>query len=336
MFKSFSIELQFFICFAFFIQWSCAKKENKKEDNSISKSYKKVKVKEKYLTFPIRSSGQISLKQEVLLSFKIGGNIKQVFVEKGDKVRKGQILATLDKSIIQEQYRQAEENYKRIKEDLERLEELLKKENIGTSQRIRELNTSLKIAQSRKSIANKNLQEANLIAPNSGIILEKFKNIGEIIAPSQPIFQMSNQNSGFIFKIGLSDNQVVKVDIGNRVEIKLSAFLNKKIEGEVTTIATIPNRITGLYEIEVKFNQANLELKSGFIGEALIYAKAKKKYQIIPPQALIEANKQEGKIYTFSKKTNKIIEKEVTIAYILDDAIAIQSGLEKVREVLIP
>ena len=323
-------------CFLVFVI-ACSSETSSEGDTNIANqlaSQKTVKVKRKNLSFPISSSGRLDLKQEVFLSFKIGGTIQGLKAQKGDRVYRGQLLASLNKAEIQEQFKQAQENHNRLKDDLARTEALYKQQ-IGTLQRLEELRTAFKIAESNLNIATTSLNDANLYAPNSGIILDKFIEIGELASPGSPIYKISGQGAGYIFKAFVPDEQVVRVSLGDSSNIYFSAYSRQAVPGRVTHIATTPDPQSGLYTIEVSFSDNSLKLKPGFIGNAQIYAKENKSYAFIPPEALIEADKYDGLVY-IRGKNGSLESQKIKIAYILNEEIAVSQGLEGIQEIIIP
>ena len=73
---------------------------------------------------PIRSSGRLSTKAEVRLSFKIGGLVDRVFVDEGQRVKRGALLARLNLAEIDAQVMQAKSGLEKSKRDRDRAEGL--------------------------------------------------------------------------------------------------------------------------------------------------------------------------------------------------------------------
>lgn len=315
--------------------FSCKPSESEEKPNTPSKKLNKVKVIRKSLNFPIRCNGRLELESEITLSFKFGGIIENMRVEKGDKVYRGQVLATLNQEELQARYRKSEDNYARLKDDLARNEKLYEEENIGTYQNIESLRTSFRIAESDRRIAQKSLADSRLISPSSGVVLEKYQENGELASPGKPVYRLSGGGEVYIFKAALSDAQVVGVQIGDSCSIRLAAYPQDFIAGQVTRLATSPNPNTGLYEVEVAFGNPNKILKPRFIGIAMIFGSQAEPFAFIPPEALIEANKFEATVYT-AKPSGELEAHKVKIAHILDNEIAISQGLEGIHEVVIP
>lgn len=328
-------KIQFFLGLALLL-WQCQGGGGEKQgpDADSQKPFKMAPVEIQSLQLPITANGQLELQQESFLSFKVGGNIAQLLARKGDQVAQGQLLASLRPEDFKERVVQAEATLARRKKDLERTEKLFE-ENIGTLQNLEELRTAVDIAESNLNIAQSGLKDAFLYAPNSGIILDRFREKGEVASPGTPVFKISGRGAGFVFKASLTDEQVVKIKIGDSCQITFSAYEKKPLLGSVNHIETSPDPATGLYLVDIVFAARALALKPGFIGNVKIFPPQKQKFAFIPPEALIEANKYEGKVY-IEGKNRELLSKKVQIAYILDDKIAIREGLEGIQQVIIP
>ncbi|MEO1653162.1 MAG: efflux RND transporter periplasmic adaptor subunit [Bacteroidota bacterium] len=316
--------------------FNCQDKTKDKDQTGAhpNKSFKTAPVEIRSLQLPILANGQLELQQESFLSFKVGGNIAQLSARKGDQVRQGQLLASLRPEDFQERVVQAEATLKRRKKDLARTEKLFE-ENIGTLQNLEELRTAVDIAESNFNIAQSGLKDAYLYAPNSGIILDRFREKGEVASPGTPVFKISGQGASFVFKASLTDEQVVKIKMGDSCQITFSAYEGQAHFGRVSHIETSPDPATGLYLVDINFAKKSLALKPGFIGKVEIYPPQQEKFAFIPPEALIEANKYEGKVY-IKGENQQLISRKVQIAYILDQEIAIRKGLEGIQNVIIP
>ena len=110
---------------AFYLN-GCKKNYNQQESGPTAarKQVKMVKLQESNEPLPITASGVLGSETEVTFSFKIGGIIDQLRVEKGEIVRKGQVLALLDLAEINAQVVQAQNGFDKAVRDLQRVENL--------------------------------------------------------------------------------------------------------------------------------------------------------------------------------------------------------------------
>ncbi len=112
--------LKIFVQVFLFILIVSSCKENQVPDKSDSKiRVKTTVVKQREMAFPIHSSGKLALKEEIKLSFKIGGIINKIHTEEGAKVKKGTLLAELNLTEIQARVNQASLGLKKAERDHE-------------------------------------------------------------------------------------------------------------------------------------------------------------------------------------------------------------------------
>ena len=71
-------------------------------------------------TLPISTSGRLSPKTQIQLSFKTGGLVDRIYVDEGDRLRRGQLLASLNLAEIDAQVRQARSAYEKAERDASR------------------------------------------------------------------------------------------------------------------------------------------------------------------------------------------------------------------------
>ena len=98
----------FLLTICVFIVAGACKKSTPKIEEKTAVPVRTEVVKEQLLSFPVRTSGRLSAKTESKLSFKTGGIIKKIYVDEGQSVKEGQLLAVLNLSEIEPKARQAE------------------------------------------------------------------------------------------------------------------------------------------------------------------------------------------------------------------------------------
>ena len=107
--------------------------------------------------------GKLASKEELKLSFKTGGIISEIFVDEGQTVKKGQVLAKLNLSEIQAQVNQAILGLDKAERDYRRANNLYK-DSVVTLEQLQNTTTALDIAKSNVKIAEFNLQFSTIKA----------------------------------------------------------------------------------------------------------------------------------------------------------------------------
>ena len=283
---------------------------------------------------PIEASGTIGSKAEINLSFKIGGVIQNLYAKETQRVKKGQVLASLRTTEIDAQVMKAQQGVKKAERDLVRIKKMYA-DTAATLENVEDLSTQLEVAKSDLAIAQFNQQYAKIIAPVSGRVLKRFVENNELTSPGAPIFRIATNNgSGFALNIGVADKDVVRVKLGDRALVKFDAHPNIEFQAVVSEIAEAADPRTGVFPIELSIaSQSGKLLKNGFIGKVKLFPSNQTNYLKIPINALVEGYKEKANIYLLDGKQAKKI--SIQTLYIGKDFFTISEGtLKKTEQVI--
>ena len=284
-----------------------------------------VKLEKEEVSFPIHVSGNISASKESRLSFKTGGIIESIFVDEGDNVSKGQVLAKLDLKEIQEQVNQAEIGLQKAQRDYNRVNALYT-DTVATLEQVQNAKSALDIAKASLNIAEYNLKYSSIVAPADGIILKKFFEENEIVGTGNPIFYYASAEESWRLIIGVSDKDIVKLQLGDKSKIRTDAWPDKDLNCFVSKIANAPGQQTGLYEIELSIEDTDIHLKHGFFAKGEIYPSEVKECFSLPIDAIQEGIGKLVMFYSVSEDGRFAIKQETKIVAISKDKVFINSN----------
>ncbi|MEM7572327.1 MAG: efflux RND transporter periplasmic adaptor subunit [Bacteroidota bacterium] len=246
---------------------------------------------------PIEAGGVIGAKEETNLSFKIGGLIDRVYVEEGQQVRSGQLLATLKTTEIDAQVAQAQQAVDKSRRDLERIERLYA-DSAATLEMVQNLRTALEVAESDLEIAGFNQQFAKIYAPASGRVLKQFAEAGELAGPGSPIYRLiSEGRNAYVLRVGVTDRDFVKIALGDAAEIRLDAYPSTVFSARVTELAAAADPYTGTFQLEITLEPEDYVIRNGFVGRVRIFPSREPAYVKLPMSALVEGNGQSVSVY---------------------------------------
>mgnify|MGYP001498641771 FL=1 len=127
------------------------------------------------------------------LAFEIPGKVNNIYVDVGDSVKKGDVLAKLDDREASAQLNQAKAAYELSKQILERFENLRQQGHISV-QDLDKAKSDYIIAKSQFEFFEVKLQQTNLIAPFNGIIQSRFLDTGTVTNSGLPILEIIDSN----------------------------------------------------------------------------------------------------------------------------------------------
>lgn len=294
---------------------------------------KTVEVKQKEISLPIHTSGKLSSKAEMKLSFKIGGIIEHISVDEGQRVKKGQLLAKLDLSEIEAQANQARSGFEKAKRDFARVKKLYA-DSVATLEQMQDATTGLEIARSNMKVAEFNLRHSAIYAPADGKILKRFVETNEMVGPGTPVFIFGSAGRDWVVRVGVTDRDVIQLQLNDPAFMSFDAYPEIKFDAQVSEIAEAADPMSGTYEVELKINQGNHRLISGFVAKVDIVPVEKQHSFIIPIEAFMEGDGNRGFVYTLEPNKQQVKKIPVKIGSILDNRIAVTSGLENVSKVI--
>ena len=217
----------------------------------------------------IRTNGLLVNKDEIRLSFKMGGVIKHIGVREGERVRKGQRLAEIELTEVNAQVEQARQAHTKAKRDLERGERLYADKVISLEQ-LQDLRTQTAMTEAGFDSAQFNSNYASIIAPHDGAVLRRLAEERELVAAGNPVIVLGAQNRGFVVRTGLADREIVQIKLGDTAQVQLDALPDAKLTGKVTEVAGAADPASGMFMVEVALDAGDLPLKSGLIAKLTI------------------------------------------------------------------
>jgi len=278
-------------------------------------------VKHENRSQPIRNSGRISHKNEMRLSFKTSGLIELISVEEGDEVIAGQVLATLDLEEIDAQQKRAAASYKKAAADLERFSKL-HNDALVSLQVLQNAESANDSAAAELQIANFNKKLSVIRAPAGGRILKRYVESNELIQSGQPVFLLASSKQGSVVRVGLIDQDIVKVAVGDPANISLDAYPGRKFTGTVSEVALSTDSKAGTFEVEILINDQGYTLRSGLIARVEIMPESGDMQYYIPIESIFKADNGRATIFVYDESSSTANEVNVEIVeFLLAEAV---------------
>ena len=284
------------------------------------------------VTRPVTAAGTLGPKEEVPLSFKVGGVIAQLRVDEGQAVRAGDTLASLDLSEIDAAVVRAKSAAEKAERDLTRAQRLYA-DSVATLEQAQNAQTGRDVARAELETATFNRRYAVIVAPASGVILKRSAEPGELVQAGVPILKLGSHARGVVVRAGLADRDVVRVRLGDRAVVRFDAFPDRTFEGTVTELAGASDPMTGTYDVEVTIPRES-RLASGLVGQVEIRPLATAPVALVPIEALLEADGSHATVFAVSVDGQRAERRAVSIAFLAGDRVAVTGGLEGVATVV--
>ena len=165
------------------------------------------------------------------------------------------------------------------------------------------------VEQARAGVASAeaNLQGSLIVAPISGILTQQDAKVGQQASPGVPLVSIIG-NAGFEVDAGVSETDVGKLAVGDKVSMTLDAFPGETFTGSVFYIAPAQTNTQGVisYQIKVAFDKADARIKSGLTANIDIETKHADGVLLLPQYAILQ-NDQGTFVEVLEGKTLKQI-----------------------------
>lgn len=213
----------------------------------------------------VELKGKINASQIASLKFATSGKIASINCQVGQTVKKGQLLATLEKTELQAYLDRALTQY-----DIERAEFDEKQKRELSEYDKRKTQDSLDISVKNVEIAKINLDAASLYSSINGIIAEVGSFFpGDNITPAGFVITVVNPES-YYFEVKLPEEGITKIAKDQKCKISLKALPGKVLEGKVEQISLIPDK-EGDYPVFISLSSSVPDsLRVGLTGTTSI------------------------------------------------------------------
>ena len=290
------------------------------------------RVTDTLMARPIVAAGTAAPKDEIALSFKVGGVIEHLRVDPGDVVRAGQVLAALQLQESDATLAKARSAADKAERDLGRAQRLYA-DSVVTLTQLQDTETMAEQARADLQTAAFNRRYAVIVAPASGTVLRRSAEPGENVPPGTTVLVLGSQARGNVVEVALSDRDVVRVRRGDQARARFDALPGEVFRGQVTQIAAAADEGTGTYSVEVTLRNAS-SVASGLVGQVDIQSSRSTRTTLVPIEAVLEADGDEATIYALSADSTRAERRRVTVAFIDGGRVAVTHGLEGATAVL--
>lgn len=255
-------------------------------------------------------SGEIDAQDHAVLNFGITGKVDWVGVKKGDWVRVGWTIATLEKEKLEAALRQAEQDFTAAKAASDRYYD----GRTGTSESYDQkvTRTALDATQNKAyddvRIAQENLKSAVLYSPIDGLVVAADPNLAGVnITASNSNYEIVNPSTIYL-RVIADQTEVGSIKNGQTGEIIFDSYPDEQIEGKIENISFIPTKDeTGtVYDVKVTFNNVDnkgYKYRLGMTADMNFVIREKNNVMVIPTKFIKSDNN--GKFVLLGKEKKK-------------------------------
>jgi multidrug efflux pump subunit AcrA (membrane-fusion protein) len=196
---------------------------------------------------------------------------------------------------------------------------------------IKSVEAQVRQAKAALDMAKYQLNNAKIVAPISGRVTSIAVSSGEMVAPSLPLLSIIDVSRLFV-KVGISEKDISKIKEGQKINLEIDAFPERKFRGEIVSKGVAVDQISKTLEVKIEILQPEADIPVGVFARGDILVKTDQDALIIPSSAL--TRKMDG-IYVYVIEEGIARQKEVVLGIIQDERVEILKGLSEKEEIVV-
>jgi len=295
----------------------------------------------------LTASGKIEAVNSANLSTRMMGYVDNIFVKVGEKVRNGQLLLSINNTDISAKLAQVNSGiteataaFINAEKDYNRFTSLFQ-ENSASQKELDDITANYNMAKARlegakqmKNEVNAQLSYANLRAPFSGVITNKFINVGDMANPGMPLLAIESPGNYQVTAM-VPESGISLIKSESTVDVLIKS-LNETVKGKVTEVSSSAKNTGGQYLVKAVLEKTDAKILSGMFATVQFPVARNTKavsMTLVPKSALVEKGGLKG-VYTVSEQ-NRALLRWLRLGKTFGEQVEVLSGLNGEEQYII-
>ncbi len=288
--------------------------------------------------------GILEAENTAVVTAEISGTIKEQFFREGDSIKRGTTLLHFDKEPFflnlesaKAGLRKAEVRYENSRSEFKRRkklreEGLFAEEKVENAKRLfRADEADLDVAKSSLHLAQRDMKKTEVLSPIPGIIVKRFREVGEQVPPGTPLFKVSDTGTLRIV-VGLSEEQILHVKEKEKVEVRFKPFGDQIFAGVVKRTGVPASEYGATFPVEITLENSGRRLRPGMVARVVFTGRMNKGIFLVPRNVVIKTLGQKS---VYLVRDNSAVSVAVEIGRDFGFNIAVTKGLADGDQVVI-
>lgn len=287
-----------------------------------------------------RFPGTIEAGDSSFLSFEVSGNTREVLVEAGDRVRAGDVLATLDPSPFELDVGAAEASLSQARADLaEQANELDRQRTLYQKGWVAKAvydqalaardsaDSQVAYAQSQLNLARRDLEKTQLIAPFDGIIATREIEPFQEVSRGERVLELFAEGT-MQATVSIPETAISSIFLGQPATAIFAANQLPDVEGRVVEIGQVASE-SNAFTVKIALLDTPADVLPGMTVAVQILLEQEGEQKFLLPLSAILAGEERGHgyVFIFDPETSTVSRRQVTGGGVQDDQILIHDGV---------
>ena len=302
---------------------ACGKKEDNQNNQPKTVKVEVTQVKTVNGENTSRFSGTVEEENGTLLSFAVPGTIRTMNVDEGDRVGKGQLIATLDTEQLTHNHTSAQAALAQAEDTYRRMEELHGKGSLPEIKWV-EAQTALQRARASEQMARKQLADCRLYAPFSGVISKKFAEKGQNVGAGTQIAKLVAVGRMKV-KISVPESEMAQISVGQKADVTIEAIGGASMQATVTEKGVAADPLSRSYDVKLSLPKADRKLLPGMVADVALRG-GNTSMACILPAHIVQIDERNNE-FVWLAVGGKAVKRIVTVGGFTADGVTVTGGL---------
>ena len=267
-----------------------ASKEDEKPDTAVPVEVQP--VKRAPIVAVYSGTAPIEAHDEAVVVAKVGGEVRQIYVEEGDAVTAGQVLARLDGDRLRLELAKTEANLRKLERDYTRQQELSQKGLVAKTT-AENAKFDLDALRAAYDSAKLELSYTEIRAPISGVVSARDIKVGNTIKPNDPTFRVTNLDP-LVAYVHVPEKEFRKLAAGQAVDVQVDALGGERFAARIARISPTVDPQTGTFRAEIEVPDATRHLKPGMFARINVVYERRDDALQLPRAAIVDADGEQS------------------------------------------
>ena len=267
-------------------------------------------------------AAELLANRRAVLAAEVGGVVEALHFDAGQRVARGQLLLAVDTRALQQAVAEAEAVDRQRRLQFQRADKLFAKRSI-TKQQLLDAVTNRDVAAARLSSARLQLSKSNVSAPWSGLIAQRRVEVGDFVAPGQPIAELVDL-SKIKVRAPVPANDVPLLKVGAPVEVRVDALPGEVLVGRIVRLAAEVDPRARTLEVEAVLDNRQGRLRPGMPARLELSRRTLVGAILVPLSAVVDLGEADG---LFVVRDGRVFSRQVELGPVVGDRVVIASGL---------
>ncbi len=269
------------------------------------------------------NTATLEAEQEATVVSKVRGIIKELYVEEGDKVQAGQIIAKIDDEQYQLEVNNARATLNRLENNFNRSKELFDRKLVA-AETFQNAQYEYESQKATYELALLNLENSSVRSPISGTISERFVKKGNMIGTDQQLYRVTDF-SRLKAVLHVPEHEMSKIRPNQRAELRADAIPNELFVGYVERISPVVDSQSGTFKATVYIDETQDKLRPGMFSRVRIVYDTRQNSRLIPRSAIISEDLNRS---VFVVRDSLVFKRSIQTGYTNGQSVEVIDGLE--------